>query len=120
MQVNAASATIASPITSGSLTKSGAGQLTLAGSNSYHGRTDVLAGTLTVNGSLATSGAVLVQSGALLTGGGTVGTVNVASSIPWPPAATAPATSAPRRCKSLAAARSTTPWGREFPAPMAS
>ena len=71
--------TIASPITSGSLTKSGAGQLTLTGSSSYSGQTNVLAGTLTVNGSLATSGVVSVQSGALLTGGGTVGTVNVAA-----------------------------------------
>ena len=78
VRVDAAAATIASPITGGSLTKSGAGQLTLSGSSSYSGQTNVLVGTLTVNGSLATGGTLLVQSGATLTGGGSVGSVTVA------------------------------------------
>ena len=77
VRVDAASATIASPITSGSLSKSGSGVLTLTGSSGFGGDTNVLAGTLTVNGSLATSGNVIVQSGAILTGVGTVGTVYV-------------------------------------------
>ena len=80
--VNAASATIASPIVDGgglsSLTKTGSGVLLLSGSSSYSGETNILAGTLTVNGALATSGVVVVQSGAAFTGVGTVGTVYVA------------------------------------------
>lgn len=54
------------------LTKTGNGILTLTGSNSYTGGTNVNAGTLVVNGSLA-SGAVSVASGAKLKGGGTIG-----------------------------------------------
>ena len=41
--------------TGGSLTKTGAGTLTLAGVNTYTGDTTVDAGTLLVNGSIATS-----------------------------------------------------------------
>lgn len=53
------------------LTKTGAGVLTLSGSNTYTGTTTVQQGTLTVDGSL--SRGVLVKSGAILAGSGTIG-----------------------------------------------
>jgi autotransporter-associated beta strand protein len=43
----------AAPLTSGGITKTGAGTLTLGGANTYTGTTTVAAGTLLVNGSLA-------------------------------------------------------------------
>jgi autotransporter-associated beta strand protein len=72
---NNADTTYAGVLSSGgSLTKIGAGTLTLSGANSYSGATNVNKGTLLVNGdqSLAT-GAVTVASGATLGGTGTIG-----------------------------------------------
>ena len=56
----------------GSLTKIGAGAVTLTGANTYSGATTVSAGTLLVNGSLANS-AVTVGNGGTLGGSGTLG-----------------------------------------------
>lgn len=54
--------------------KTGAGTLTLSGSNSYTGVTTVSAGSLLVNGNNSTAtGAVTVDSGATLGGSGTIG-----------------------------------------------
>lgn len=63
----------------GGLTKSGTGILTLSGSNSYAGATNVNAGTLLVNGNQsAATGLLTVASGATLGGNGTIGgSVNV-------------------------------------------
>ncbi|MEZ2770738.1 Ig-like domain-containing protein, partial [Comamonas jiangduensis] len=66
------SATISSLVAgSGALTKAGAGELTLSGSNTNTGTTTVSAGTLAVDGS--TSSATNVASGATLAGSGTLG-----------------------------------------------
>ncbi len=54
------------------LTKSGAGTLTLAGANNYKGGTVVEAGALSVTGSLGT-GTVTVKDGATLKGAGVIG-----------------------------------------------
>ena len=62
----------------GTLTKSGAGNLTLTGASTLTGPTTIAAGRLTVNGSLAGS-VTTVQSGASLAGTGTVGTLTVQS-----------------------------------------
>jgi autotransporter-associated beta strand protein len=53
------------------LTKLGAGTLTLSAANTYSGSTTVSAGTLNVTGSLSSSTAVSVASGAVLSGSGT-------------------------------------------------
>jgi autotransporter-associated beta strand protein len=66
-----------SALTSGGLTKIGAGTLTLTGVNSYTGATAVNEGALFVNGSLAS--AVSVASGATLGGTNTIGPVTLAS-----------------------------------------
>ncbi|WP_173571930.1 autotransporter outer membrane beta-barrel domain-containing protein [Acetobacter oeni] len=60
----------------GSLLKTGSGDLTLTAENTYSGDTTVEAGTLTVSGSVAQS-AVSVENGATLTGTGTTGATSV-------------------------------------------
>ena len=65
---------------SGALTKSTTGTVTLSGSNTYTGATNINVGTLTVSGSTHVNSAVSLASGATLSGTGTVnGTVTVAT-----------------------------------------
>jgi uncharacterized protein with beta-barrel porin domain len=64
---------------SGSVSKTGAGVLTLANTNIYTGATTIGAGTLNVNGSIASSSLTTVNAGGTLGGSGTVGNTNVAS-----------------------------------------
>ena len=61
----------------GSLTKDGAGTLTLTDANTYTGATTVTAGQLTVDGSISGSSLTTVESGAVLGGSGTVGALLV-------------------------------------------
>ena len=61
----------------GTLVKDGAGTLTLTGTNSYTGNTNVNQGTLVIKGSISTSLLTTVQSGAALGGSGTVGAATV-------------------------------------------
>jgi autotransporter-associated beta strand protein len=61
----------------GSLIKTGAGTLTLSGSNTYTGQTEVEGGTLLINGSNASNSLILVDANALLGGTGTLSNVQV-------------------------------------------
>ncbi len=64
-------ATLTGDITgSGNLTFDGPGRLTLSGTNTYGGATNVNAGTLVVNGDHTGGGAFTVASGAAIGGGG--------------------------------------------------
>ncbi|MBZ9857357.1 autotransporter outer membrane beta-barrel domain-containing protein [Mesorhizobium sp. CA13] len=65
----------------GSLVKTGAGALSLSGTNSYFGTTTVEEGKLVVNGSIAASSLTTVNSGAVLGGGGTIGATRVEGTI---------------------------------------
>lgn len=64
----------------GTLTKKGAGMLTLTGTNTLSGSTSVEAGTLRVDGDLSAS-ATTVASGATLSGTGTVGALTASGEV---------------------------------------
>ena len=64
----------------GSVSENGTATLTLSGSNSYSGPTNVNAGTLVVNGSLAAGGTVTLAAGTTLSGSGSVGMTTLAGS----------------------------------------
>jgi outer membrane autotransporter protein len=82
---NGNTVTLASTLSGiGGVTKTGAGALVLAGTDTYSGPTTVAAGTLTVNGSIANS-AVTVNSGAMLSGTGTVGGLTINSGATFAP-----------------------------------
>jgi fibronectin-binding autotransporter adhesin len=76
----ATDATLAQAISgNGSLTKTGAGRLTLTGdSSAYTGNTLLNAGTLALNTGAALGGKLTVASGASLSGGGAVGSLTLA------------------------------------------
>lgn len=68
-----ATATVSGVISGGSLlAKSGTGTLTLTGTNTYSGITNVVAGTMIVDGSLSATSGVIVSSGATLGGSGSI------------------------------------------------
>ncbi len=77
----ATDATFAAAINgTGTLVKTGAGNLNLTGASALSGTTSVAQGQLSVNGSLANS-AVTVASGATLAGSGTVGATTVRGTV---------------------------------------
>ncbi len=61
----------------GSVTKIGAGKLSLSGIQTYTGETNINAGNLNVNGSLESSSVVNVNKGGTLSGNGKFGNVNI-------------------------------------------
>jgi outer membrane autotransporter protein len=105
MQVDSGSATFAGSTQTtqgsiageGGITKTGAGNLILTGTNRYTGTTNINAGTLSVNGSLASpvsvnnggtlggtgtiNNAVTVQSGGVFAPGNSIGTITVNGSV---------------------------------------
>jgi autotransporter-associated beta strand protein len=86
-------ATIASVIgddlfSTGSIVKTGRGTLTLSGTSSYSGTTQVESGVLQVDGSIASSNQTEVLSGAVLQGTGTVGILQVNSGGTFAPGST--------------------------------
>lgn len=66
--------TIASVVSNGGVTKSGAGTLTLGGANNYSGTTTVSGGLLNINGSITSN--TTVASGGMLGGTGTINSGN--------------------------------------------
>ncbi len=56
----------------GGLTKQGTGKLTLSGTHTYTGQTDVQAGELSINGSITGGGGLIAPAGAVVSGNGTV------------------------------------------------
>jgi autotransporter-associated beta strand protein len=78
--VDAGAFTVSGPAVDGgsglSLTKVGAGLLTLSGASTYTGTTNLTGGRLNVDGSLAAGSTIGVASGTTLGGVGTVGAVN--------------------------------------------
>jgi len=75
IDTNSQNVTFASVLSSsgGTLTKFGAGTLTLSGADTYSGSTTITGGTLLVNGSLSPSSAVSLASGTTIGGSGTIG-----------------------------------------------
>jgi autotransporter-associated beta strand protein len=63
---------------SGGLAKSGAGRLTLTGTNTYSGATAITGGEIKLNGSAASS-AFTLAGGGMLSGNGTVGALTIGS-----------------------------------------
>ncbi len=74
LDTNGQNVALASPLTSigGSLTKSGAGTLTVTNTHTYTAATNVNGGTLLVNGALSNTSAVTVAAGATLGGAGSI------------------------------------------------
>jgi autotransporter-associated beta strand protein len=80
------------PVGSGSLEKAGIGTLTLSGTNTYTGTTDVNGGVLRVDGSIELSSQTTVNANAALTGIGTVGNTTIANGGTFAPGSTTPGT----------------------------
>ena len=85
LTVNAATAnTYAGGITgTGSLVKSGAGNLVLSGASSYTGQTSVAAGRLSVNGSLAVTAVPEPTTLAILAAAGCLGRIRDSCGDDW-------------------------------------